>query len=276
MTAKMKIGLIGATGRMGQEIIRFLDGHQQADLVLAWTHSASTQLGRDSGLVARSSANGLMVTDDCSAWKTADVLIDFGVADGFDERLQAYQVAGRPVVICATGLSDQQHEKIQQLAHDIPLVYAANTSLGINLLTTLTEQAARILGTRADIEILEAHHTRKLDAPSGTALLLGESAARGRGQNLADVAEFQRNHATLGHPPGSIGFASLRAGDIVGEHTVYFALGGERLELTHRVANRSTFAEGAVHAASWLVQQKSAGFYTMRDVLGLDASSDFL
>lgn len=166
---------------------------------------------------------------------------------------------------------------LRKTAKHIPIVYAANTSVGINTLLMLVEQASAIMGLNADIEILEAHHTAKKDAPSGTALMLGEAAARGRGQQLTHVAEYARNGFSqheVGkcHEKGSIGFATLRAGDIIGEHTVYLVSGGERLELTHRVSSRATFAEGALHAASWLVKQQP-GFYRMTDVLGVDENT---
>lgn len=271
MTTKIKVGLVGATGRMGKEVVTLLQAHDSAALSFAWTHADSRHLAQDSGILANGKENKILVSASTEAWSQADVIIDFGLTDGLEERFKDYRAAGRPVVLCVTGLSALQQQQMTELARHIPLLYAANTSVGINLLSALTEKAARVLGRTADIEILEAHHTRKLDAPSGTALLLGEAAARGRGQRLADVAEMNRNAPEHRYEQGSIGFATLRGGDIVGEHTVYLMVGGERLELTHRVAKRSTFAQGAVRAACWLAEQKTAGFYTMKDALGLDA-----
>lgn len=277
MAKVMKVAVVGANGRMGRQVVALLHSKRtiagaETPLLLhaAITHAHSSALGIDSGILADGAANQIFLTDDFAALNGADVVIDFALPEGLSERLHAYQQAKCPAVICVTGLTDAQEQQLRSAATEIAVLHAANTSVGINLLAALTEKAAGVLGNTADIEIFEAHHTQKKDAPSGTALLLGESAALGRGQSLAEVAAYDRNGKHAIHTAGSIGFATIRAGDIVGEHTVYLVLGGERIELSHRVANRSTFAEGALRAASWLGNQQTTGFYEMKDALGLD------
>lgn len=269
---KTKIAVVGASGRMGREVLRLILNTESMALVAALTHEHSASLGLDAGLLAQEGPCKVLLQCDYAALQQADVVIDFALAAGIEQRLEQYRKANVAAVICTTGLSEQHIAALHAAAKHIPILYAANTSVGINTLLMLVEQASAAMGLGADIEILEAHHTAKKDAPSGTALLLGEAAARGRGQQLAEVAEVNRNAAGVLHKPGSIGFATLRAGDIVGEHTVYLVSGGERLELTHRVASRSTFAEGALRGAAWLAT-KEANFYSMTDVLGVDGNS---
>ncbi|RUO25252.1 4-hydroxy-tetrahydrodipicolinate reductase [Aliidiomarina minuta] len=255
---------------MGQQLIKAILADSGSELVAAVTHSQSSALGKDVGSLIGTTEAGLTVTHELTAAaKAADVLVDFSLPLALAGNLTVAKQTKTPIVICTTGLSEQQNQDLQRVAEETAVLYAANTSLGVNLLRELVRTASKALGTKADIEILEAHHTAKRDAPSGTALALGEAAAEGRNQVLSDVAEYQRNFSDQAHRPGSIGFATLRAGDIVGEHTVYLVLGGERLELTHRVADRKTFAEGALNAALWL-NGKKAGFYSMNHVLGLD------
>lgn len=266
----IQVGIIGASGRMGGQLLEAIAESEQMALCAAVTHKASAAVGEDVGLYHGGREAGLMISDDLTAAaKQADVLIDFSLPAALADNLAAACQQGTAIVVCTTGLDPQQSSDLRSAAQKIPLLYAANTSLGVNLLLDLVRIASNALGHGCDIEILEAHHTAKRDAPSGTALALGEAAAQGRGQTLSEVAEYQRNHQTQAYQPGSIGFATLRAGDIVGEHTVYLVSGGERLELTHRVAQRKTFAEGALNAALWLTQKKP-GFYTMKHVLGLD------
>lgn len=270
MSNQPRIGVIGASGRMGKQLMQLLQRSDKACLGAAIAHADSSALGEDAGQLSGSDPQGIRISDDVhQAAAEVDVLIDFSLPLALADNLAAAMAHKTPIVVCTTGLDDAQKEKLDQASRLIPVLYAANTSLGVNLLLNLVRLASKALGKQADIEILEAHHTAKRDAPSGTALALGEAAASGRGQSLAAVAEYQRNHSDVPYQPGSIGFASLRAGDIVGEHTVYLVSGGERLELTHRVADRKTFAEGALNAALWLNPQK-AGFYTMNHVLGLD------
>jgi 4-hydroxy-tetrahydrodipicolinate reductase len=270
MSKSLRIGIIGATGRMGKQLIQLVAGGKGACVGAAVAHEQSSALGKDAGQVAGVDALGVEITADIKqAAAAVDVLIDFSLPVALVANLAAAAAAETPIVVCTTGLSDSHKKQLEQTSESTAVLYAANTSLGVNVLLNLVRMASKALGSRADIEILEAHHTAKRDAPSGTALALGEAAASGRGQTLASVAEYQRNHSEEPYAAGSIGFASLRAGDIVGEHTVYLVSGGERLELTHRVADRATFAEGALNAGVWLAA-RPAGFYTMNHVLGLD------
>ncbi len=197
-----------------------------------------------------------------------DVLIDFSAPDALQASLDRAVSAGVPILIGTTGLQPEHHSTIAEAAKTVPIIQAPNTSLGINLLRDLVEQAAARLGPDWDVEILEMHHRHKVDAPSGTALMLGQSAAKGRGSTLQDLSRFDR----IGeHPhrrePGTIGYASLRGGSVAGEHLVIFATEGERLELGHRAESRMIFARGALAAARFLVG-KPAGLYSMRDVIG--------
>lgn len=266
----VKVGIIGASGRMGAQLVELVTDTPHIALCAALTHSSSAAIGQDAGLYHGLPATGIVFNDDLTeAAQSVDVLIDFSLPTALANNLAAAREYGTPIVVCTTGLNEQQEASLQAAAQHCPLLYAANTSLGVNLLVELVRTASRALGENCDIEILEAHHRAKRDAPSGTALALGEAAAQGRGQTLSNVAEYQRNHNEQPYQPGSIGFATLRGGDIVGEHTVYLVCGGERLELTHRVAQRKTFAEGALNAALWLVP-KQPGYYSMKHVLGLD------
>ncbi|MDX1605885.1 MAG: 4-hydroxy-tetrahydrodipicolinate reductase, partial [Candidatus Competibacterales bacterium] len=184
------------------------------------------------------------------------------------EHLEHCRTVGRSLVIGTTGFDPQQRERIAAAARDIPVVFAPNMSAGVNLCLKLLQTAARALGDEVDIEIIEAHHRHKVDAPSGTALRMGEEVARALGRNLEDCAVYAREGHTGERHPGSIGFATVRAGDIVGEHTVMFADAGERIEITHKASSRLTFARGAVRAARWL-SGRGPGLYDMQDVLGL-------
>lgn len=268
--AQIKVAVVGASGCMGREVVRAVDAQDEYQLIAAIGRVGSASEGVDSGLLASGHANGVVISGDIQTIANADVVIDFALPEGLAQRAEVYAELAKPAVICVTGLSEEGRDALALAATSVPIVYAANTSVGVNLLAALTEKASAVFGHEADIEVLEAHHTRKVDAPSGTALLLGEAAARGRGQALDEVAELNRNADDHQYQKGSIGFATLRAGDIVGEHTVFLVVGGERIELTHRVANRSTFADGALRAAAWLCAEKKPQIYAMKDVLGLD------
>jgi len=198
----------------------------------------------------------------------SDVLIDFSTPAALKEVLEDCMVAKKPIVIGTTGLEEAHHHLIDAASHSIPVLQTGNMSLGVNLLASLVEDAARRLGDDWDIEIVEMHHRHKVDAPSGTALLLGEAAARGRGIDLAANSERGRDGITGARKPGAIGFAALRGGSVAGDHQVLFATEYERIELAHRAENRAIFARGAVKAALWLAEQ-SAGRYDMKNVLGL-------
>ncbi|AEI37433.1 4-hydroxy-tetrahydrodipicolinate reductase [Zymomonas mobilis] len=250
---KIKIGLIGAAGRMGKAI-------QEA---------AAQQV--EVNLLGGIGSQGAVFGDyknSTSLAEASDVLIDFSAFKALNTNVEAALQYKKPIVIGTTGLSDEDHQFIQQAAKHIPVIVAANTSLGVNMLAALVEQAAAKLGSDWDIEIVEMHHRHKKDAPSGTALLLGRAAAEGRGEKLEDIADLQRCPATEPRKTGSIGFASLRGGSVAGDHMVVFANEGERIELGHRAESRIIFARGALKAALWLTHQ-SAGLYQMKDVLGL-------
>jgi 4-hydroxy-tetrahydrodipicolinate reductase len=208
------------------------------------------------------------ITSDASAaLGAAAVAIDFSLPQAVAANAQACVRARVPLLVGTTGLDAAARAALAAAAGTIPVLIAPNTSVGVNVAAQLVNLATRALGPGYDVEILEAHHRMKRDAPSGTALLLGEVVAAARGRALADVAVFERHGADRAREPGSIGFAVLRAGDIVGEHTVIFAVAGERVEITHRATDRITFARGALRAAGWLVG-RPAGLYSMNDVLG--------
>jgi len=239
-----KIGIIGSKGRMGRALVEAIAeaGHDRAG-------------GADQG-------------DDVAALVAAsDVLVDFSSPKALQATLDACVAAGKPIVIGTTGLEAAQHAAIDEAATKIPVLQTGNTSLGVNMLAALVEQAASKLGDDWDIEIVEMHHRHKVDAPSGTAKLLGEAAARGRGIDLAAHSESGRDGITGARAKGAIGFAALRGGSVAGDHTVILASDEERIELTHRAENRMIFARGAVKAAGWLVGQR-AGRYGMDGVLG--------
>jgi 4-hydroxy-tetrahydrodipicolinate reductase len=243
-----KIGILGAAGRMGRAI---------AEAAGALGVSAAGGVDRE-GAVFGDHADAAALAGVC------DVLIDFSSPDALDGHLDVARVNRRPILIGTTGLTPDHHVLIDAAARDVAVLQAANTSLGVNLLAALVEQAAARLGSDWDIEVLEMHHRHKLDAPSGTALLLGEAAARGRGVALeAPKADRSRARAE-----GAIGFASLRGGSVAGDHVVILAGEGERLELGHRAESRAIFARGALKAVLWLAG-KPPGRYSMADVLGL-------
>ncbi|AUW60315.1 4-hydroxy-tetrahydrodipicolinate reductase [Sphingobium sp. SCG-1] len=252
------IGIYGAAGRMGQAIA-------------AAAHEAGVGIAGGVDRAGRRGeiAPGLAIGNDPLALAEASgVLIDFSSPSALGDHLDACIAARRPIVIGTTGLEHVHHALIDQAAEQIAILQTGNTSLGVNLLAALVEDAARRLGDDWDIEIVEMHHRHKVDAPSGTALLLGEAAAKGRGIALADSSVRGRDGITGAREPGSIGFASLRGGSVSGDHQVIFAAEGERIELCHRAENRSIFARGAIKAALWLAGQ-SAGRYDMKSVLGL-------
>ncbi|KQM97045.1 4-hydroxy-tetrahydrodipicolinate reductase [Sphingobium sp. Leaf26] len=251
------IGIFGAAGRMGRAIAQV---------------AADTGLGLAGGTDRDPSgeiAPGIAMTADPLALAEASkVLIDFSVPGALSAHLDACIAAKKPIVIGTTGLEPVHHALIDEAAAHIPVLQTGNTSLGVNLLAALVEKAAAGLGDDWDIEIVEMHHRHKVDAPSGTALMLGEAAARGRGIPLADHSDRGRDGITGVRKPGDIGFVALRGGSVAGDHQVIFATEGERIEIGHRAENRTIFARGAVKAARWLVGQP-AGRYDMKGVLGL-------
>jgi 4-hydroxy-tetrahydrodipicolinate reductase len=265
----IKVAIIGAAGRMGQALTRCTKMMPQLQLVAAVEATSSPLCGKDIGLIAGIGENGILITSDIvAAVKAADVLIDFSFHENVPVTLKHAVEHKKAVVIGTTGLNPEERAAVDQAAKVIPLVSAPNMSLGVNLLFALVEQAGKALGLDYDVEITEAHHRYKKDAPSGTALRLGEKVAHGRKQNFRDVVIYGREGLGAERPRGQIGIHALRAADIIGDHTVLFATEGERVEISHRVTSRDALAKGALHAVSWLVSQKP-GLYDMQDVLGL-------
>jgi 4-hydroxy-tetrahydrodipicolinate reductase len=249
----VRIGIIGVTGRMGQAI----------------GNAAATQGAIVSGGISRQGAVHGDHQDAASLARASDVLVDFSTPSALPDSLAAARAAGTPILIGTTGLSREDHALIDQAAREVAVLQTANTSLGLNVLRKLVEQAARALGPDWDIEIVEMHHRHKLDTPSGSALLLGASANIGRGAaSSTELNRFDRmQEGPHAREEGGIYYASLRGGSVAGDHQVIFATEGERIELGHRAENRGIFATGAVKAARWLAG-KPAGRYTMADVLG--------
>ncbi|MEA3107510.1 MAG: 4-hydroxy-tetrahydrodipicolinate reductase [Gammaproteobacteria bacterium] len=265
------IAVFGITGRMGQTLVRALrEGGpaQPLRLVGAGASAHSARLGSDAA--AEGTPTGVIVTADLrAALRDAAVAVDFSLPQCVFDHARACVEARVPLLIGTTGFDVAARAALDAAAAVIPVLIAPNTSVGVNLMTRLVKLAARALGPAYDVEISEAHHRAKRDAPSGTALALGEVVAAERGTTLSQVAVFDRQGADGQRSVGDIGFSVLRAGDIVGEHTVTFAIAGERVEITHRATDRITFARGALRAAEWL-QRRPPGLYSMDDVLGLD------
>jgi 4-hydroxy-tetrahydrodipicolinate reductase len=265
----MKIGVVGATGRMGRMLIRQIHETDGCELVGAVDRPSAAELGQDVGALAGIGPLGVKLGDDsASLFKRAQVVIDFTVPAATVAHARLAADHGCSLVVGTTGLTAEHQAELDRAAHRIALVQAPNMSAGIVLLTALAEQVARTLGPDYDIEVLEMHHRHKIDAPSGTALALGAAAAKGRAIDLAASAVRSRDGHTGARPRGAIGFATLRGGDVVGDHSVIFAGEGERVELTHKAQSRVIYAAGAVRAARW-TEGKQPGRYTMRDVLGV-------
>jgi len=266
----INVAVFGATGRMGQTLCRLIATSDDLQLVGAATEPGHHSIGQDAGVLAGAGSLGVMVTDDASA-AVADcqVAIDFTLPDAAPKNVAACVAASTALVMGTTGLSAEQQAIIEEGADSIPIVYGRNMSMGINVLTELVRQASSALGVEYDVEIIEAHHGNKLDAPSGTALQLGETVARQRGTSLEASAVYDRHASSAPRQSGSIGFTSVRAGSIVGDHTVMLAADEEIIELRHRAVDRAAFARGALRAARWVVGQP-VGLFTMNDVLGLD------
>ena len=265
-----RIAILGAAGRMGRTLIQAVLEHPEAELSAAVDRPGGELLGTDAGDLAGSGAVGVPLTDDAAlAAEGAEVVIDFTLPDATAANLAACHAAGTGLVIGTTGLSEAQRQHIASAAEDIGVVLAPNFSAGVNLTFRLAELAARALGDDFDVEIIEAHHRHKVDAPSGTAVRLGEVVAGALGRDLGQCAVYGREGHTGARDRRTIGFETIRGGDIVGEHTVLFAGTGERIEITHRASSRMTFASGAVRAALWLAQGQRRGLFDMQDVLGL-------
>jgi 4-hydroxy-tetrahydrodipicolinate reductase len=261
--------VIGAGGRMGKAIIEAISQADGVVLGAAIERPGSSLIGADAGELAGVGRLGVAVTADLAvALAASDVLIDFTSPAATVQNAAACRAAGKRIVIGTTGLSDEHKQVVADAARDVGVVFAPNMSVGVTLCLKLLDLAARVLGDEVDIEIVEAHHRHKVDAPSGTALRMGEVVAAALGRDLKQCAVYGREGQTGERERKTIGFETIRAGDIVGEHTVMFAGIGERVEITHKASSRLTFAKGAVRAAKWLMSQDK-GLYDMQDVLGL-------
>jgi 4-hydroxy-tetrahydrodipicolinate reductase len=261
------IAIFGITGRMGQALLQAVRGASSFQLCGAVASADSARLGQDAA--AEGAATGVLITSDPRLGiRGASVAVDFSVSTCVTAHARACAAAGVPILIGTTGLTAASRSSLADAAREIPVLIAPNTSVGVTVVAQLVSVAALGLGPSYDVEIFEAHHRMKRDAPSGTALALGQAVAEARSQSLEGIAAYDRSGQSGPRAPGSIGFSSVRAGDIVGEHTVIFAGAGERVEITHRATDRSTFAQGALRAAEWLIG-RPAGLYGMRHVLGL-------
>ncbi len=269
----LSVCIAGSGGRMGRTLIELVQ--QAADLKLsaALEIAGSPTLGRDAG-EAMGAVTGITISDQAaSALKAGDVLIDFTRPEGTLEYLKICRANKAKLVIGTTGFSSEQKQLIGAASRDTAIVFAPNMSVGVNVCLKLLDMAARVLSEGYDIEIVEAHHRHKVDAPSGTALRMGEVVAQALGRDLKDCAVYGREGVSGERKPSTIGFASLRGGDIVGDHTVMFAGSFERIEISHKASSRTTFAQGALRAARFLADQ-SHGLFDMQDVLGLRTDAE--
>ncbi len=268
--SEMRLVVVGAAGRMGQALVRAVTETGGARVTAAIEREGSEFLGQDIGELAGVGKLGIPVTTDAlTAFAAADGVLDFTAPKASLWFAELAAQARIVHVIGTTGWADGEDEPLHAAARHARVVKSGNMSLGVNLLAALVRKAAQALDAEFDIEVLEMHHKHKVDAPSGTALLLGEAAAEGRGISLADHSVRSRDGITGERTAGDIGFATLRGGSVIGEHSVIFAGDGERIELTHRAEDRQLFAKGAVKAALWAFDKKP-GFYSMADVLGLN------
>lgn len=265
----IKIAVTGAAGRMGKTLIEAIANHPELELAAAVERPDSSLVGADAGELAGLGRNGVIIAGDLAAViNDFDVLIDFSVPVSSQRNVELCAAHGRGLVLGTTGFSPEQKARIQAAAEKTPICMSSNFSTGVNLCFKLLDMAARVLGDDVDIEIYEAHHRHKVDAPSGTALSMGEVVASALGRDLKEVAVYGREGITGARDRQTIGFATVRAGDIVGDHTVTFAADGERVEITHKASSRMSFARGAVRAAHWLAGREQ-GMFDMQDVLGI-------
>ncbi|MCI9877278.1 4-hydroxy-tetrahydrodipicolinate reductase [Pseudomonas koreensis] len=264
-----RIAVMGAAGRMGKTLIEAVQQTPGAGLTAAVDRPDSTLVGADAGELAALGRIGVPLSGDLDrVVEEFDVLIDFTHPTVTLKNLAFCRKHGKAMIIGTTGFSVEEKQLLAEAGKDIPIVFAANFSVGVNLCLKLLDTAARVLGDDVDIEIMEAHHRHKVDAPSGTAVRMGEVIADALGRDLKRVAVYGREGQTGARERETIGFATVRAGDIVGDHTVLFAADGERVEITHKASSRMTFAKGAVRAALWL-DGREPGLYDMQDVLDL-------
>jgi 4-hydroxy-tetrahydrodipicolinate reductase len=264
---RIGVAIAGASGRMGRALLEAVATHPGFHLAAALEQPDSPFIGRDAGELVGAPCGVVIAGELAAAAVTAQVLIDFTRPQGTLDHLAACRTHGVKMVIGTTGFEPAQQEAIRAAAHDIAIVFAPNMSVGVNVVLKLLDVAARALDGY-DVEIIEAHHRHKVDAPSGTALRMGEVVAQALGRDLKTCAVYGREGVTGERDASTIGFSSVRGGDIVGDHTVMFAGTGERIEITHRSSSRATYAEGALRAARFLME-KSSGLFDMQDVLGL-------
>jgi 4-hydroxy-tetrahydrodipicolinate reductase len=264
-----RIAIVGAAGRMGRSLIQAVNEAEGLTLGAATERPDNPLIGRDAGEVAGIGSLAVVLTGDLAGVTDQfDVLIDFTAPAATLAHLEICRAAGKRMVIGTTGFSDAEKAILFQAAGEMGIVFAPNMSVGVNLCFKLLELAAQVLGDEADVEIIEAHHRHKVDAPSGTALRMGEVIAETLGRDLNSCAVYGREGRTGPRDGKTIGFETIRAGDVVGEHSVWFAMEGERIEIAHKASSRMNFAHGAVRAAGWLAP-RGAGLYDMQDVLGL-------
>lgn len=269
-TKTINVGVIGAGGRMGRMLIEAVNDNLQTTLKAAIERQGSSLVGADAGEVAAIGHLNVQIVDDLkTVVNDIDVLIDFSLPDATEKNMQLCAEHNVAMVIGTTGFNEQQEQELVKASEQIAIVYAGNYSTGVNLSLKLLEMAAKAFGNDADVEVVEAHHKHKIDAPSGTAYMMAEAVADARGQNLKDVAVYGREGQTGERENGTIGIHAIRGGEIIGDHTVMFIADGEVVEITHRARARMTFAAGAVRAATWVIQQE-VGQYNMQDVLGLN------
>lgn len=265
----MRVAIIGAAGRMGKVLIEAVDDAEGLELGAAVIEPDSTLIGADAGEMAGIGKVGVALAGSLADVKDDfDVLVDFTFPDLTLENAEFCKANGKRMVIGTTGMTDAEKEQLALAAESAPIVFAPNMSVGVNVALNLLRTAAQVLGDDYDVEIIEAHHRHKKDAPSGTALRMGEVVAEALGRDLRECAVYGREGFTGERSQKEIGFETIRAGDVVGDHTVLFAGIGERIEITHKASSRMTFAKGAMRAAKWL-EGKPAGLYDMQDVLAL-------
>jgi 4-hydroxy-tetrahydrodipicolinate reductase len=264
----LKVAVLGAAGRMGRAVLGCILEADDLTLVGAVTETGDAQLGRDAGELTGGRPAGVPLTDERShGLHAAQVAVDFTLPLVTEANLRACVEHGAALVIGTTGLEPRQHKAMEKAAHEIPIVYGRNMSVGVNVFMELVARAAKALGDGYDVEIAETHHRNKVDAPSGTALALGERVAAARGRTLDDLAVYARHGQTGPRVPGTIGFSVVRGGNVVGEHGVRFIGAEEEVEFYHRAGDRKAFARGALRAARW-VAGRAPGLYSMADVLG--------
>ncbi|MBE9610668.1 4-hydroxy-tetrahydrodipicolinate reductase [Chitinilyticum litopenaei] len=263
----IRIAIAGASGRMGRMLIEAVLAADDCTLHAALDHAGSSAIGLDAAAFLGRNC-GIAITGELDSLSGADVLIDFTRPEGTLNHLEACRQHKVNMIIGTTGFDDAGSAAIEAASRDIAIVHAYNMSVGVNLLVKLLEVAGRALATGYDVEVLEMHHRMKVDAPSGTALMLGRAVADAQGRDLKDCAVYAREGITGEREAGTIGFATLRGGDVIGDHTVIFAGMGERIEISHKASNRTIYASGSVRAARFL-QGRSSGFFDMQDVLGL-------